>query len=108
MFGMGFWLNRYADDPDAREVDVEKVLERPWQRQMWQHTCLSHVAPGDMVAAIGSGYQRMFLVPSENLIIVRQGRNADFSDAYFLRLLFAGSTSSSPTLSAKSTRTKAE
>jgi CubicO group peptidase (beta-lactamase class C family) len=108
MFGMGFWLNRYADDPDAREVDVEQVLERPWQRQTWQHTCLSHVAPDDMVAAIGSGYQRMFLVPSENLIIVRQGRNADFSDAHFLRLLFAGATPSSPTLAAKSTRTKAE
>jgi CubicO group peptidase (beta-lactamase class C family) len=108
MFGMGFWLNRYADDPDAREVDVEKVLERPWERQNWQHTCLSHAAPSDMVAAIGSGYQRMFLIPSENLIVVRQGRNADFSDAHFLELLFAGSTPSTPPLAAKSTRTKAE
>jgi CubicO group peptidase (beta-lactamase class C family) len=108
MFGMGFWLNRYAEDPDAREVDVEKALERPWQRQNWQRTCLSHAAPSDMVAAIGSGYQRMFLVPSENLIVVRQGRNADFSDAYFRRLLFAGSTPSTPALAAKSTRTSPE
>ncbi|MBV9999928.1 MAG: beta-lactamase family protein [Verrucomicrobia bacterium] len=107
IFGMGFWLNRYADDPDAREVDVEKVLEQPWQRQAWQHACLSHVAPSDMVAAIGSGYQRMFLIPSENLIVIRQGRNADFSDAHFLRLLFAGSTPS-PSLAAKAIRTRAE
>jgi hypothetical protein len=89
-------------------VDVEKALERPWQRQNWQRTCLSHAAPSDMVAAIGSGYQRMFLVPSENLIVVRQGRNADFSDAYFLRLLFAGSTPSTPALAANSTRTSPE
>ncbi|HEY0790765.1 MAG TPA: serine hydrolase [Chthoniobacterales bacterium] len=87
LFGMGFWLNRSARDPGAREIDVENMLERPWQQQDWHRTCLSHAAPDDLVAAIGSGYQRLFIIRSENLIIVRQGRNARFSDARFLRLV---------------------
>lgn len=87
MFGMGFWLNRVA--PDAREVDVEKMLDVPWERQDWREACLCREAPRDLIAAIGSGYQRMFIVPSMNLIIVRQGRDdSRFSDAHFLRLIF--------------------
>jgi CubicO group peptidase (beta-lactamase class C family) len=87
MFGMGFWLNRSA--PDAREVDVERMLELPWERQNWRGACLCREAPRDMIASIGSGYQRMFMVPSMNAIIVRQGRdNGRFSDAQFLRLIF--------------------
>jgi len=90
MFGMGFWLNRLA--PNAREVDVERMLELPWKRQNWQATCLCREAPKDMIAAIGSGYQRMFIVPSMNVIVVRQGRDdGRFSDAHFLNLIFARS-----------------
>ena len=88
MFGMGFWLNRQA--PDAREVDVERMLNEPWERQSWRQTCLCRQAPSDIIAAIGSGYQRMFIVPSRRMIIVRQGRDdSRFSDAHFLNLLFA-------------------
>jgi CubicO group peptidase (beta-lactamase class C family) len=87
MFGMGFWLNRSA--PDAREVDVERMLELPWEGQNWREACLCREAPRDMISAIGSGYQRMFVVPSMNAIIVRQGRDdGRFSDAHFLRLIF--------------------
>jgi CubicO group peptidase (beta-lactamase class C family) len=87
MFGMGFWLNRSA--PDGREVDVERMLELPWERQSWRAACLCREAPRDMIAAIGSGYQRMFVVPSMNVIIVRQGRDdSRFSDAHFLQLIF--------------------
>ena len=43
-----------------------------------------------MIAAIGSGYQRMFIVPSMNLVVVRQGADTGrFSDATFLRLIFS-------------------
>ena len=87
MFGMGFWLNRGG----SHEVDVEKMLELPWERQNWQDACLCREAPRDMIAAIGSGDQRMFIVPSMNLVIVRQGRDdSRFSDAHFLRTIFAG------------------
>jgi CubicO group peptidase (beta-lactamase class C family) len=86
MFGMGFWLNRTATD-GARELDVEKMLDIPWQRQDWHHACLCLGAPRDMIAAIGSGYQRMFIIPSMDVIIVRQGHDGTFSDAKFLRLI---------------------
>jgi CubicO group peptidase (beta-lactamase class C family) len=87
MFGMGFWLNHVA--PDAHEVDVERMLNVPWDRQDWREACLCREAPEDLIAAIGSGYQRMFIVPSLNLVIVRQGRDdGRFSDAHFLRLIF--------------------
>jgi CubicO group peptidase (beta-lactamase class C family) len=89
MFGMGFWLNRVR--PESREVDVEKMLGVSWERQNWHEACLCREAPGDMIAAIGSGYQRMFIVPSMNLIIVRQGLDdSRFSDAHFLELIFRG------------------
>jgi CubicO group peptidase (beta-lactamase class C family) len=89
MFGMGFWLNRAG--PESREVDVENMLELPWNHQNWQEACLCREAPRDMIAAIGSGDQRMFVVPSMDLIIVRQGLNdSRFSDAHFLSLIFRG------------------
>jgi CubicO group peptidase (beta-lactamase class C family) len=88
MFGMGFWLNHQA--PTGREVDVERMLELPWEHQNWRETCLCREAPKDLIAAIGSGYQRMFIVPSMNMIVVRQGRDdSRFSDAHFLSLIFA-------------------
>jgi hypothetical protein len=40
-----------------------------------------------MVVALGSHYQRMFVIPSLKAIIVRQGSEAKFSDAHFLRLV---------------------
>ena len=86
IFGMGFWLNRTAGD-GASEVDVEKMLDIPWQRQYWHHVCLCRDAPRDLIAAIGSGYQRVFVIPSLDLIIVRQGRDGPFSDATFLRII---------------------
>jgi len=88
MFGMGFWLNREA--PDGREIDVEKMLDVPWERQSWRDGCLTNAAPPDTIAAIGSGFQRMYIVPSQNLVIVRQARNDPaFSDARFLQLVFS-------------------
>ena len=87
MFGMGFWLNRVG--PESHEIDVERMLDVPWERQNWREGCLCRDAPRDMIAAIGSGYQRMFIVPSMNLVVVRQGRDdSRFSDAHFLRLIF--------------------
>jgi hypothetical protein len=43
-----------------------------------------------MVVALGSHYQRLFIIPSLKAIIVRQGSEAKFSDSHFLRLLLLG------------------
>ena len=83
-YGLTFWLNRQA--PNAREIDIEKELDLKWQRAYWIGICLCRAAPADMVVGLGSNYERLFIIPSLNAIIVRQGWSAKFSDAYFLRL----------------------
>jgi len=85
-YGLTFWLNRQA--PDAREDDMERLLDLPWQNTHWSGVCICKDAPADMVVALGSHYQRLFVIPSMKAIIVRQGRGENFSDARFLRLVF--------------------
>ena len=84
-YGLSFWLNQQA--PIGREMDVERMLDSPWQRVQWNGVCICKDAPSDMVVALGSHYQRLFIIPSLKAIIVRQGSEAKFSDAHFLRLL---------------------
>lgn len=84
-YGLTFWLNRQA--PHAPEIDVEKELDLKWQRARWIDICVCQTAPPDMVVALGSDYQRLFIIPSLNALIVRQGMSPKFSDAYFLRLI---------------------
>ena len=84
-YGLTFWLNRQA--PSAREIDIEKELDLKWQRARWTGICVCRAAPSDMVVALGSNYERLFIIPSLNAVIVRQGWSAKFSDAYFLRLV---------------------
>ena len=84
-YGLTFWLNQQA--PNGREADMERMLDLPWQNAQWTDVCICKDAPPDMVVALGSGYQRLFIIPSMKAIIVRQGSNARFSDAHFLRLV---------------------
>jgi CubicO group peptidase (beta-lactamase class C family) len=84
-YGLTFWLNQQA--PNGREADMERMLDLPWESARWTDVCISKDAPTDMVVALGSGYQRLFVIPSVKAIIVRQGSNARFSDAHFLRLV---------------------
>lgn len=83
----GIWNNRQATHQDAREIDIEEMLERDWDTQSWRHACLLQDQVPDLLACIGSGYQRLFAIPSRQLLIIRQGQNASFSDAAFLRHL---------------------
>ncbi len=85
-FALGWWNNRAA--PGGREFDFEDLLERDWHRQNWSGAVICRAAPADLLACIGSGYQRQYVVPSMGLIVVRQGFGGRFSDAQFLRTLF--------------------
>src|SRR5437870_10250373 len=84
-YGLTFWLNR--DALHGQEIDVEKELDLPWPRARWTDVCICKDAPADMIVAFGSNYQRLFVIPSLNALIVRQGWAAKFSDAHFLRLV---------------------
>jgi CubicO group peptidase (beta-lactamase class C family) len=86
-YGLTFWLNRESSNIFAEENDIEKELDLPWQRARWNNTCVCRAAPSDMILALGSGYQRLFIIPSIKTVIVRQGRGGRFSDAQFLRLV---------------------
>ena len=84
-YGLTFWLNQQA--PNGREADMERMLDLPWQNAKWPGVCICKDAPADMVVALGSHYQRLFVIPSLKAIIVRQGSGENFSDAAFLRLV---------------------
>lgn len=84
-FSLGWWNNRNA--PGGREFDIEKSLVPKWQKQSWGGTVLCRNAPSEVVACIGSGYQRLYVIPSMGLVVVRNGAGGRFSDGQFLRLL---------------------
>jgi CubicO group peptidase (beta-lactamase class C family) len=84
-YSLGWWNNRNA--PGGREFDIESMLVGKWQRQSWSGAVLCRAAPSDVVACIGSGYQRLYVIPSMGLVVVRNGSGRRFSDAQFLRLL---------------------
>lgn len=86
-FSLGWWNNRAA--PAGREFDFEEMLHPKWSQQDWHDACLCRAAPSDLVACIGSAYQRLYVIPSLALIVVRQGKGGTFSDARFLRLLLS-------------------
>ncbi len=88
MYALGFWLNRGASAPGAREIDVEASLGREQPAAFWSNACLCRTAPPDLLAMIGTRGQRVYVVPSRNLVVVRQGDGRGFSDAEFLRRLF--------------------
>ena len=84
-YGLTFWLNQQS--PTGREADMERMLDLQWQSVQWTDLCICKDAPADMVVALGSHYQRLFIIPSLKATIVRQGSEAKFSDSHFLRLL---------------------
>lgn len=89
MYALGFWLNRSAGLREAREVDVEGSLDPPPQAKFWSDGCLSRSAPSDLLAMIGTGGQRVYVVPSRRLIVIRLSNGANYSDAEFLGRYFA-------------------
>lgn len=84
-YGLTFWLNEQASN--GREVDMERMLDLPWQNAHWGGVCFCKDAPPDMMVALGSHCQRLFIIPSIKAVIVRQGSGGNFSDAQFLRLV---------------------
>jgi len=88
-FGLCFWLNNYAGQPGAREADPEEWLDQEPMPEDWRGACLSQHAPRDLVCSLGSTFQRLYLVPSMDLIVIHHGKPGHaFRDADFLRILF--------------------
>lgn len=98
-FGLCFWLNEYADKLLPRVVDVEKQLAIEPLPEDWKRCCLSKDAPTDLVVSLGSNGQRLYILPSQQLLILHQGKRGKFEDAEFLKLLFEEKKESSGLLS---------
>jgi CubicO group peptidase (beta-lactamase class C family) len=83
-YGLGFWLHGGLDgarsvegpQPGAELTGAERVEER------------AASIPRDLLFSAGFGRQRMFVFPSQGLVVVRQGYPVDgWSDVDFLRIL---------------------
>jgi CubicO group peptidase (beta-lactamase class C family) len=85
MYALGFWLNR-----GSREIDVESALGREQSAEFWREGCVSRSAPPDLLTMVGARGQRVYAVPSRDLVVIRLGDGRGFSDAEFLRRLFGG------------------
>ena len=84
-YSFGWWNNRAA--PGGREFDFEAALTPRWHSQSWSNAAICNDAPSDLVMCVGSRYQRLYAIPSMQLVVVRHGNGGSFSDARFLRLL---------------------
>jgi CubicO group peptidase (beta-lactamase class C family) len=81
-YGMGFWLNRPPPAPRLQRIaDLQPAIDGD---QLYPG------GPRDLVAAIGSEKQRLYMLPSLDLVVVRFGREAAFSDGDFLSRLLTG------------------
>lgn len=81
-YGLGFWLNRPPPDPLTQPI---KVLQLAIDGDQ-----LYPGGPRDLVAAIGSGHQMLYMIPSQDLVIVRFSDGERFSDGDFLSRLLTG------------------
>jgi CubicO group peptidase (beta-lactamase class C family) len=88
MYGLSFWLNANAAHGDAEALSIEGTLGQERSPEQWQRSSISNAAPADLIAMVGSGGERCYVVPSRKLVVVRFGAGSKFSDAEFLRHLF--------------------
>ncbi|MEI7702209.1 MAG: serine hydrolase [Planctomycetia bacterium] len=86
-YGLSWWLKKELTPADCRNIGI---LSREWVE-----VANAEWLPGDLVAACGAGKQRLYVIPSLKLVIVRQGRRSQgFTDIEFLRLLIPGKVAS--------------
>jgi CubicO group peptidase (beta-lactamase class C family) len=81
-YGMGFWLNRPPPVPRLQSINKLQLAIDGDQ--------LYPGGPRDLIAAIGSEKQRLYMIPSRHLVIVRFGYETAFSDGDFLSRLLTG------------------
>ena len=81
-YGLGFWLNAPPPAHTRQSIrDLEPAMDGD---QLYPG------GPRDLFAAIGTGKQRLYVIPSRQLVIVRFGYEAPFSDGDFLSRLLTG------------------
>jgi len=81
-YGIGFWLNRPPPVPRLQRIsELQPAIDG---NQLYPG------GPKDLVASIGTGKQRLYIIPSLNLVVVRFAYQTAFSDGDFLSRLLTG------------------
>ena len=89
-YGLTWWLKS--------PVRAELVSQIPLLSEEWAAVANCDWLPGDLVAAFGGGKQRLYVIPSMKLVIVRLGSNSHgFSEVEFLSRLLRGGRAADPT-----------
>jgi CubicO group peptidase (beta-lactamase class C family) len=79
-YGLTFWLNRVGGTGRAGRAIGGNAVE--------EITASGIAEPAsDLFMAAGAGNQRLYIIPSQNLVIVRQGRMGGWEDREFLKRL---------------------
>jgi CubicO group peptidase (beta-lactamase class C family) len=79
-YGLAWWLRE--------PVKPELLRSIPLLRREWGGLLEAEWVPDDLVAACGAGKQRLYVMPSRKLVVVRQGAlSQSFEDAEFLSQL---------------------
>jgi len=92
-FGLGVWLNAKISSLDSSRSETG-VLQQVPERIMLprgQERLIYDGAPPDLYMAAGRHNQRLYVIPSLKMVVVRLGRaNRTWSDAEFLARLLDG------------------
>ena len=86
-YGMTFWLNAAGHGPG---VEDEAGTTRMPETKRISRDGIYAKGPRDLVMAAGAAQQRLYIIPSLDMVIVRQGRLSRFIDAEFLARLLDG------------------
>ena len=81
-YGLTWWLKSPVSEELIRTADAEVTKK-------WGKVANCNWLPDDLVAALGAGTQRLYIMPSLKLVVVRQAndRSGGFHDLEFLSLL---------------------
>jgi CubicO group peptidase (beta-lactamase class C family) len=85
-YGLTFWLNAPGTGP-LGEDDEERPMRAVDKIGV---NGIYTKGPRDLVMAAGAAGQRLYIIPSLDMVIVRQGRFSRFDDAEFLARLLDG------------------
>jgi CubicO group peptidase (beta-lactamase class C family) len=86
-YGLTFWLNAPTDAANASSANADSETEPLIKNPGGGKTVISQDAPADLVMAAGAGKQRLYIIPSLDMVITRFGDGGPFEDSEFLGLL---------------------
>ena len=96
-YGLSFWLNRSSDGKatlaEKPKTRLQELLNIEAETDQISQQGFGKDIPKDSFVAAGAGKQRLYVIPSMNLVVVRQGQQAKFDDNEFLQRLIFGQKS---------------